>query len=279
MKSKILTLLFGLLSVLSHAQKERTNSDIIYFKWINSFDIDFNMVYPIAPDYIKSPIENHWGLGFQFNVLSFPIGKHVEISQQLGYTFGGKNYKTLVDDVLFEGGYTGGLRVDYYRGNFYGGSTVRIFLNKNLQLNFPFNLAGRFVNYQGQYYLDENQTINPEDIALGEQSGPKIEKFYRNFSWGFKTGVEFAVGVNGEASLFARLNYQYFGPRDVYDVQGVSHPNDGPITFPVTSVNNSSELGFSLGIRAYGFRIGKHEDKPRDKQPDIDLKPDQRSKR
>ncbi|MEX1002062.1 MAG: hypothetical protein WDZ35_08100 [Crocinitomicaceae bacterium] len=249
------------------------------FRYINSLEVDYLRVFPLTKEYINSPIERHWGVGIQANIFSFPISPKVDMRFHIGGNYGGKNYHNLIDNVSFEGGYTGGLRVDYFRGCFWIGSTVGFQAHRKFRINFPFSYAVRWVNYSGIYYLHDFQSIKSEDLeADNGDSGSNIENYYRKFSQGFKTGVEISSNPSHQFSLFARLNLQFFGERDVFDVESVSHPNNGPITFDTYQINNSSEIGFSLGVRVYVYRLkkGELEKRPKEKKPDIELNPDRR---
>jgi len=261
------------------AFSQTTESPERKFKYIHSLDLDFGKIYPYGKEFRKSDFKNYLTFGINANFSKFDFGKRFIFYQSLGFNFAAKNHESLIDNLIFENGYTGGLKGDSYRTSFNYGVNFEFKIYKNFHIAFPINYTMRWWGYQGKYYLHDGQTINPDDIVgSGEASSANRIKFYKNFTYGISSGIDLVLHIGTKGAVFTRFNVNYFPTSlDIYTMKSISYnQTNGEFTMPISTVQNSTDIRFTFGIRSTAFRSSnKQNSKPNTTKnnPDVILKP------
>ena len=273
-----LFILVLLMTVCSYSQKSNERE----LKYFDSGTIMFERIFPACSDYKAAGIPNFNNFGMEGEFFSVDWGKW-KWKQKASFLLGGKKTDDLIPNIEFEGGYLGGFAVWQNRFSASLGTVFAFQPNPRIEIGIPLMFTTRYTSVVGNYYLYDGQSVDEGDIVEGyEASSANRVVIDRKWMPGFRTGIEVVGGPNGPLSLLARINYQYFGWRDVYDV-GTAQMVNGDVQVAHDRVWSTPEWGFSIGLRytMYTVRKTTTKSKPRDKKKDepVILEPKKRQKK
>lgn len=280
MRISILTLVL-LFATYTSAQKTK-DDNTRELKYFDSGSIFFERIFPACKDYKVAGIPNFNNFGMEGEFFSVDWGKW-KWKQKASFLLGGKKTDDLIPNIAFEGGYTGGFSVWQNRFSTSLGTVFAFQPTPNIEIGIPLMFTARYTSVVGRYYLYDGQEVNEADVVESYEAS-SANKVVINRKWmpGFRTGVEFVAGPNGPISLLARINYQYFGWRDVYNISNAEMIN-GSVQVPHDRVWSTPEWGFSIGVRftAYTVKKSSTKHKPKEKKKDepVILDPEKRQKR
>ncbi|MCB9223966.1 MAG: hypothetical protein R2780_06815 [Crocinitomicaceae bacterium] len=263
--NKILLFIFCVVGALGLAQSNTAKK----LKYFDSGMIFFERDFPGNRNYNRAGVPNYNVMGMEGEFLSIKKNKW-RWKQKITGDIGGRKTDDLISNIEFEGGYLGGFRVWSNRFSTSLGSVVAYQPNPKLEIGIPLMFCARMTSEVGSYYLYEGQNIDPNDQTSAHDAN-NANRILINRKWipGFKTGCEMVAFPNSEVSFVFRFNYQYFGWRDVYDVSTAKLiPATNEIIVNNTRVWNTSEWGFSIGLRYYFIEVRKSRSEPKQKKED-----------
>ncbi|UKN02055.1 hypothetical protein K6119_00815 [Paracrocinitomix mangrovi] len=238
-------------------------------KYFDSGVLFFERVFPACSDYNAAGVPNYNVVGMEGEFLSLKLGKW-NWRQRLSGDIGGRKSEDLISNILFEGDYKGGFSVWSNRFSVSLGTVVSFQPTPKLEIGLPIMFCTRMTSEVGSYYLYEGQTIDPNDVASTSEVN-KSNKVVINRKWmpGLKTGLELVAFPNSALSLLCRVNYQYFGWRDVYDVSTAKlNPVNNEITVDHDRVWSTPEWGITIGLKYYFYKVSKSVQSNRTKKED-----------
>ena len=272
----LLSTIIVLVCVCAQAQPSK---DARPFKYFESVSMFYERTLPACTDYNAAGVPNWHSFGMEGEFLCMTFGQW-RWKQRISGTFGGANSENLITGIQFEGGHTGAFSVwsSRYTGNV--GTVIAFQPTPKLELSIPIMFATRLTTDVGRFHLNDGATVDPaEEVSNHEANSANKVIIDRKWMPGFKTGFEIVGMPNDHWSAFARIDYQYFGWRDVYDISsGRLNSANGTVDFTSDRVWSTPEWGLSLGIRFYFYTVGKSEHKRKDTKddPNVILEPKKR---
>ena len=275
------TFIIFLLLISGLTFSQDTSADRRPLKYFDSGTFLFERILPACTDYNAAGVPNFNVLGLEGEFLSYTFGQW-RWSQRVGGTYGWRETEELISDIEFEGGYTGAFSVWDHHFNLYLGTSIAFQPHPKLEIAIPIQFSARLTRGVGKYYLYDGQNIDPSDeVDAQEANSANKVVIYSKWMPGLKTGVEVVGFPNSDLSVVGRLNYQYYGWRDVFNTAtGTLNPVNQTVNFESDRVWSTPEWGFSIGLRYYF--ISKHSSstrkKPKEKEdkPNVILSPKKR---
>lgn len=250
-------------------------------KYFDSGTMFFERTFPACKDYNAAGVPNFNAIGLEGEFLSLTFGQW-NWRQRVSATLGGKETVDLIPNIQFQGGYEGGLSVWSNRFSASLGTVIAYQPNPNLEIGIPLMFTARMTSNVGKFYLYDGQDVDDSDIVESyEASSANRIVIDRKWMPGFKTGLEIVAWPNNFLSGTFRINYQYFGWRDVYDISTAQlNASDGSINVSHDRVWSTPEWGFSIGLKYYFVRASTEthqpERKERKKENPVILVPEKR---
>lgn len=270
-----------LLVIVSFSAISQQHSNDRQLKYFDSGTMFFERTFPACSDYNKAGVPNFNAIGMEGEFLSIPLGQW-NWRQRVSATLGGRETIDLIPNIQFQGGYEGSLAVWSNRFSVSLGTVIAFQPNPNLEIGIPLMFTTRMTSNIGRYYLYDGQNVNEEDIVESHEAG-SANRIVIDRKWmpGFKTGLEIVAWPNNHFSAMIRMNYQYFGWRDVYDIATAQlNSANNSIDVSHTRVWSTPEWGFSLGLKYYFIRVSDREHerktKVKEKKDPVILVPEKR---
>ncbi|MGM0478940.1 MAG: hypothetical protein ACQERC_06925 [Bacteroidota bacterium] len=167
--------------------------------------------------------------------------------------FGSKSFDRVIEDIEFQGGYTGYASYNIQRFDVWGKYLIGAQFGKVVEVAIPLKVGFRTTGYRQEFDLYEGQEISEEDAVDEEEASEENnDAFARSNKLGFGTGINLAFFPNSTISPFFEMGYNYFGATELPLPDQASISN-GDITVPNISLTNNSEMTFRIGVR---FNIG-----------------------
>lgn len=167
--------------------------------------------------------------------------------------FGARTFDRAIENIEFEGGYTGFASYSLNRVDIWGKYIIGAQLGKIVEFSVPFRLGFRTMGYRQEFDLYEGQVIAEEDmVSESEAAEQNNDAFFRSNKLGFGTGIHLAFIPNGVVSPFFEIGYNYFGKTEL-PLPDQAELISGDVFVPNINLSNNNELSFRIGIR---FNIG-----------------------
>ncbi|MBD3638892.1 MAG: hypothetical protein HUJ25_16180 [Crocinitomicaceae bacterium] len=237
-------------------------------RYFESGTMFYDRIFPACSDYNAAGVPNFNSFGLEGEFLAYTFGQW-RWKQMVSGLFAGKEVPDLVENIEFQGGYLGGFSAWTKRFSGSIGSVMAFQPHPKLEIGLPVMFTVRLTKQHGYFYAYEGQGIDPEDEVSPELANTANSMLIsKKWMPGFKTGLEVVGFPNSIFSVVGRINYQYFGWRDVVDLSTAKlNASAGTVDFTSDRVWSTPEWGFSLGVRFYFVTVREHDTKTK-RDPD-----------
>lgn len=276
---RITIVLFLMISFSSFSQTSELKPGEQRLKYFDSGEMLFTKYYPGSKAYSKSGYEQFKAFEMQWNFLEYQVAHRFQTFFSVGGNFSWKKFDNQIDNVVFEGDYTGGIDLYSSRLSVHGGFNFAFQFSEKFGMEIPIFYVGRYGKKKGIYYIDPGQEINQVDVVTGgEHIGTNKFIIDRKTNNGIRSGLNFVYWPRDKISLVFKMHYSYFGRKNQHNIYDATY-NSATAEFdiPNTYLDQSSEVNFSIGVQ---FRVvttrtieRTQKKKKKDKDPDIILKP------
>lgn len=217
-------------------------------KW--SVDLEFGKTHAAFQEFRETSGSNFQVMGLDFFYLPYEIGK-LNFTFNTGFNYGEKHYDDIYPNIEFEGGYMGSFIGFKKRVSLWTGFALGYKPFSFLEVKVPIGLTGRTLINSGEFYLYEGQEISESDlVSQSDAYTTNYKTIGSNIGVGFRTGAEIIFFPDFYVSLLGKVNYQTFGSKQIWDLQGGRLDTEtGDMVFKTTPANNTSEWGIQVGFR------------------------------